>query len=132
MPKTFIFHLKRNPEIKVPIDLITIDDCKKMIGKTYYLIHKDYEPSGKPFQVVVDSVYAEDDCELMTICVCHRLDKNSDEKIEIGFECLFESEEKMREGLEHRSDSERRTPQNLTSSSSSLPKSPAKGRHFLF
>ena len=103
-----------------------------MIGKTDYLINKDYGPSAKPLQVVVDAVYAEDDCDLITIFVCHRLDKNSDEKIEIGFECLFESEEKMREGLEHRSDSERRTPQNPTSSSSSLPKAPAKDRHFLF
>ncbi len=91
MPTTYIFHLKRNPEIKVRIPLITIDDCKKMIGKTYYLIHKDYEPSGKPFQVVVDSIYPEDDCEIMSICVCHRLDKNSDKKIEVGFECLFKS-----------------------------------------
>ena len=122
IPKTYIFHLKKNPEIKVPIDLIAIDDC-----------------------------------ELMTICVCHGLDKNSDEKIEIGFECFFESEEKMREGLEHRrrrsgarsaATNERMerkrkcrkpdrreaagTPQNPTLPSSSLPKAPAKGRHFLF
>ena len=92
MPKTYIFHSAKNPEIEVPIDLITTDDCKKMIGKTYYLIHKDYEPSGKPFRVVVDSVYPEDDCEVMTICVCHRAGKRRlGEEIEVGFECLFKS-----------------------------------------
>ena len=76
----------------MPIALITVDDCKEMIGKSYYLIHKDYEPSGKMFRVIVDSVYPEDDCEIMTICVCHRADgKKRSERIEVGFEYLFKS-----------------------------------------
>ena len=42
--------------------------------------------------MVVDSVYPEDDCEVMTICVCHRAGRRKrGEEIEVGFECLFES-----------------------------------------
>lgn len=98
MPKTYLFHLVNHPEIEIPFALSTVEDCAEMIGKTYWLVSEHYEASGKPFQVVVESVYPDDGDECMPICICHRADgTNPGEKVEIGFECLSKTEEEALE-----------------------------------
>ena len=98
MPKTYLFHLVNHPEIKVPFAISTVEDCVEMIGKTYWLVSEHYEAGGKPFQVEVESVYPEDGDECMPICVCHRVNGTyPGEKVEVGFECLSETEKEALE-----------------------------------